>query len=156
MKATGTVLTFVLATLFGAAALAAPQPPSGRDQAGRDLYRELGGDELSRKSLEAVVSMAGREPRVAPYEGIVRAWANSSLASSHFGDDMASYYSKTFTEKELKELLAFLKTPTGKKVVAQMPDAIQHAADLSAVILEANRRSLEETLGKRKVAGAKR
>lgn len=127
---------------------AAPPPPTGRD-----LYQALGGDRLTQQALEALVSIAGRDPKVAPYEGIVRAWVNSSLASSHIGDDMSAYYSKTFNEKDLKELLAFFRTPTGQKYVAQLPDALQHGANLTALMMEANRKDLEDVLNKQKNQG---
>jgi len=156
MKLSATISTIVIATFLGTAALAGPQAPTEREQAGRDLYKVLGGDQLVRKTMESLVSIAGRDPRVAPYEGIVRSWLDGSIASSHFGEDMSGYYSRTFTDKELKELTAFFRTPTGQKFVAQLPDTIQHAADLTGVIMEKNRRSLEDILATRKGTGAKR
>jgi len=156
MKLSRTISTIAIAAILGTAALADPQAPTEREQAGRDLYKALGGDQLVKKTMESLVSIAGRDPSVAPYEGIVRTWLDGSLASSHFGDDMSNYYSRTFTEKELKELTAFLRTPTGQKFVAQLPGTIQHAADLTGVIMETNRKSLEDILGRRKGTGARR
>ena len=156
MKLSRTISTIVITTFLGTAALAGPQAPTGREQAGRDFYKVLGGDQLVKKTVESLVSIAGRDPSVAPYEGIVRAWLDGSLASSHFGEDMSNYYSRTFTEKELKELTAFFRTPTGQKFVTQLPDAIQRAADLTGVIMEKNRKSLEDILATRKGTGAKR
>ena len=97
-----------------------------------------------------MLSIAGRDPKVAPYEGIIRAWLDSSMSSSHFEDDMSRYYSTTFTDKELKDILAFLKTPTGQKLVTQMPGIIQHAANLTGVMMENNRAALEQAMGKRR------
>jgi hypothetical protein len=68
---------------------------------------------------------------------------------------MSRYYSKSFTEKELKELIAFLRRPQARSSSPKLPDTIQHAADLSGVIMETNRKNLEDIL-KRKGAGAKR
>ena len=110
----------------------------------------IGGDKLTLQSLQAILSIAGRDSKVAPYEGIIRSWLESSLASSHFEDEMSKYYSATFTEKELGDISAFLKTPTGQKVVAQLPGIVQHSANLSGVMMEQNRANLEEALGKKK------
>lgn len=154
MKFARTALMIVAVSTVCASALAqgapkaTPPPPTGRD-----LYQALGGDRLTQQALEAMVSIAGRDPKVAPYEGIVRAWVNSSLTSSHIGDDMSAYYSKTFNEKDLKELIAFFRTPTGQKFVAQLPDAIQHGANLTALMMEANRKDLEDILNKQKNQG---
>jgi len=117
---------------------------------GRELYKTLGGDKLTLQTLEAILSIAGRDPKVAPYEGIIRAWLENSMSSSHFEDDMSRYYATTFTDRELKDVLAFLKTPTGQKFVTQLPGVIQHAANLSGVMMEQNRANLEQALGKRK------
>jgi len=117
---------------------------------GRDLYKALGGDRLTLQTLESILSIAGRDSKVAPYEGIIRTWLENSLPNSHFDDDMSRYYATTFSDKELKDLLAFLKTPTGQKLVNQLPGIIQHAANLSGVMMEQNRANLEQAMGKRR------
>jgi len=147
-------VSIALILAAAAATLAAEQAPAANAQA-RELYRLLGGDKLTLQTLQAVLSMAGRDPKVAPYEGIIRTWLESSMASSHFEDDMARYYASTFTDKELKDIIAFLHTPTGQKVITQMPGLIQHGANLSAVVMEQNRTALEEALGKRKSTSGK-
>ena len=40
-------------------------------------------------------------------------------------DDIARLYAQHFTEAELKEMIAFYKTPTGRKLVADEPAIIQ-------------------------------
>ena len=39
--------------------------------------------------------------------------------------EAAKFYAQRFTEQELKEIVAFLRTPTGKKMVAQEPLALE-------------------------------
>jgi hypothetical protein len=43
---------------------------------------------------------------------------------AEIGNEMARQYATDFTEQELKDLLAFYKTPLGKKVLAQEPKTI--------------------------------
>ena len=38
--------------------------------------------------------------------------------------EAAKFYAQRFTEQELKEIVAFLRTPVGKKMVAQEPLAL--------------------------------
>ncbi len=154
MRGLRNILIVLAAATLAPSTFVAEQSPPPSPQ-GRELYRVLGGDKLTLQTLEAVASIAGRDSKVAPYEGIIRTWLESSMASSHFEDDMARYYASTFTEKELKDIIAFLKTPTGQKVVAQMPGLVQHGANLSAVVMEENRAKLEEALGKRKTTSTK-
>ena len=42
-------------------------------------------------------------------------------------DMMATAYASHFTEAELKEILAFYNTPTGKKMVAELPKVLQQS-----------------------------
>jgi hypothetical protein len=41
------------------------------------------------------------------------------------GEGMATVYANEFTEQELKDLVAFYKSPLGKKLLASEPRAIQ-------------------------------
>jgi len=43
---------------------------------------------------------------------------------AEMGDEMARIYATTFTEQELKDMLAFYKSPVGQKMQAQEPKAI--------------------------------
>jgi hypothetical protein len=149
MRILRNVAALLLLALSGTGTFMAEQAPAASPQ-GRDLYKALGGDKLTLQTLQAILSIAGRDPKVAPYEGIIRSWLDSSMSTSHFEDDMARYYSTTFTDKELKDVLAFLKTPTGQKFVSQMPGIVQHAANLTGVMMENNRAALEQAMGKRK------
>jgi len=146
------ILRNVVAVLSIAAAgtgtFMAEQAPTNPQ--GRELYKALGGDQLTLQTLKSILSIAGRDPKVAPYEGIIRTWLENSLPTSHFEDDMSRYYASNFSEKELKDLLAFLKTSTGQKLVNQLPGIIQHAANLSGVMMEQNRANLEQAMGKRR------
>jgi hypothetical protein len=45
------------------------------------------------------------------------------------GDEMAKVYATDFTEKELRDLIAFYKTPLGKKLLEQEPRTIQASFD---------------------------
>ena len=45
---------------------------------------------------------------------------------------------------------------TGQKVVNQMPGVIQHAANLSGVMMEQNRANLEQALGKKSTTRPRR
>lgn len=53
------------------------------------------------------------------------------------GDEMAKVYATDFTEKEIKDLIAFYKTPLGKKLLEQEPHTIQRC--LQAMNLFAQR-----------------
>jgi hypothetical protein len=67
-------------------------------------------------------------------------------------DIIAQAYAKHFTEAELKDVVAFYKTPVGKKVIAQEPAAIQEsltaaqqwANEFSDVVLQRFRTEMQK------------
>jgi uncharacterized protein len=61
--------------------------------------------DLNEVALIVAQSLAGREQEI--------------------GEGMAKIYANDFTEQELKDLLAFYKTPLGQKLLAQEPKSIQ-------------------------------
>lgn len=62
--------------------------------------------------------------------------------------EVARAYAQRFTEQELKDVLAFYKTPTGKKMIAEEPLAIDQS--MSRTQVWANRFS-EEVIAKMRV-----
>jgi uncharacterized protein len=48
-------------------------------------------------------------------------------------DIVAQTYARHFTEAELKDIVAFYKTPAGKKMIAQEPAAIKETLDAAQV-----------------------
>lgn len=58
---------------------------------------------------------------------------NKYLSWNALKDDYVKLYMQAFSEPELRELITFYKTPTGKKAVKQMPQLLQKGAELGAV-----------------------
>ena len=46
---------------------------------------------------------------------------------SEVNDEIAKIYAQHFSEKELKDILAFYQTPTGKKVITEEPKALDQS-----------------------------
>ncbi len=44
-------------------------------------------------------------------------------------------YDKNFTEAELKDIIAFYKTPTGQKTLKQMPDVMRESMDMTSSLI---------------------
>lgn len=68
---------------------------------------------------------------------------------SEIGEGMAAIYATNFTEQELKDLLAFYKSPLGKKTLEQEPKSIEASLNYMRnwgedLALEINERFREE------------
>ncbi|CAN5403267.1 hypothetical protein BH10CYA1_BH10CYA1_00700 [soil metagenome] len=44
-------------------------------------------------------------------------------------------YDKNFTEAELKDIIAFYKTPTGQKTLKQMPDVMRESMEMTSTLI---------------------
>ena len=61
--------------------------------------------------------------------------------------ELVALYTDAFTEAELKELLAFYQTPTGRKVLEQMPQLMAHSAQLTQDRLQKAVPEVDKLLG---------
>jgi len=50
-------------------------------------------------------------------------------------DDYVSMYAELFTDQELKDLIAFYKTPTGQNFVNKQPELVKRSMDVSQKLL---------------------
>ena len=85
-------------------------------------------------------------PAMAPYRGALQQFAEKYLTWNVIGPSITTAYAQAFSESELKDLIAFYKTPTGQKYAAQTPMLVakvqsvylsvlqQHQADLADMI----------------------
>jgi len=51
-------------------------------------------------------------------------------------DQLVNIYAKVYTESEIKELTAFYKSPTGKKLISKMPELIRASMEIGQKQME--------------------
>jgi hypothetical protein len=73
--------------------------------------------------------------------------------TAELSNDVAKAYASRFTEPELKELLAFYKSPIGRKATAEEPQVIDASA---ALILQWGAKFSEEVISKMRAEMKKR
>lgn len=64
-------------------------------------------------------------------------------------DPLATIYAETFTEKKLKDLIAFYKTPTGQKAAEKQSDLMQKGMLLGQQEVQKHLPELQEMIQKR-------
>lgn len=136
----------LLFVLVGAAPQ--PQPVSSHEKAARELFRLAGGENLALGGAEAMMGMILGNPEMAPYEQVFRDWYQKVLAESNLQDEMVKLYMETFSEKELREIAAFYRTPVGRKAVAVMPELMRKGAEIGMARAQEHADELEEMLGR--------
>jgi len=63
-------------------------------------------------------------------KAIYRTWYKEDLNREKLADQLAGLYQTTFTDEELRKMIEFYSSPTGKKVVTETPELMQKASRL--------------------------
>jgi hypothetical protein len=134
-------LALIAALAFGWAVLAGParaqQPPSpGALAAAKELVTLKGAAAMFDPLIPGVIESAKNQflPTNPNLSGPLTEVANQlhkeyEPKRAELIDLVAKIYAQHFTEAELKDIVAFYKTPSGKKMLAQEPVAIRQSLD---------------------------
>jgi hypothetical protein len=142
------VIGLPLLVLVGAAPK--PAPVSPHEKAARELLQIVGGEDLAMGGAKATMSLILQDPNMAPYKDVVRAWFERVFSEANIESEMVNLYMERFSEKELREIAVFCKTPTGRKAIAAMPDLMQQAAEIGMRRAEEHGYELDEMIEKAK------
>jgi hypothetical protein len=137
-----------------AAASGAPQaasaPVGGHEAAARELVRLT---DLKRLTLDASGAMIDGQvkanPAMAPYADIMRAWIVRVFQQIDFEGIVVKLYQDAFSEAELRDLIAFYHTPTGRKALTVMPELMQKGMAIGMEKAQEHTAELQELIAKR-------
>lgn len=88
-------------------------------------------------------------PQLALYEDVFRTWYWDTIANADLEGKMIALYAETFTEKEIRALTAFSRTPLGRKAAEKMPELTHRGAEIATVAAEESQTELERMLEER-------
>ncbi|MEP7009759.1 MAG: DUF2059 domain-containing protein [Acidobacteriota bacterium] len=83
-------------------------------------------------------------PGIAPFRGLLLEWSTKYLTWDAMAPQLIKVYMETFTEAETREMIAFYRTPTGKKALTKMPELFQKGAQIGAEIGKAHQAELQQ------------
>ncbi|MFN3657816.1 MAG: DUF2059 domain-containing protein [Pseudolabrys sp.] len=120
--------TVVAAMLAAAPSALAQQPSPGALAAAKELVAATGSTQVFTPLIAGVVEQAKnlflqQNPGLSKDLNEVATNLRNELAPrfNEISDEVARLYATNFNEQELKEILAFYKSPAGKKLLAQQP-----------------------------------
>ena len=132
------------ALILGLAITAQPsiaQAPSNEEShraAVKELMTVTHVRELMDQSSETMLAAQVQQmPQLAPYAGILRDFYKEQMNWSVLEPEFTQLYLEVFTEAELKELIAFYKSPIGQKMLEKMPVLMQKSNELSGKRIQA-------------------
>ena len=85
-------------------------------------------------------------PALAPYESQMRAFFKKYVSWESLKEDFISLYIKAFTEREIKELLAFYQTPTGRKALKQLPVLMEQGSKIGMERVQSHLSELQQMM----------
>jgi len=77
-----------------------------------------------------------QNPLMAPFRPIMESFTTKYLTWNTIGPGMAKLYATRFTEPELRELLAFYRSPVGRKLVAEQGTLTAEGARIAQAALQ--------------------
>ena len=123
----------------GAQAPAAAQaaPDSSRLRTARELLETMDMMSVLRAGNHAMVrAQSASNPAMVPFEDVLIEWAEKHLTWEVMAPPMSAAYAAVLTEAEMRELIAFYRTPTGRRVVAVTPELTQRGAAIGAEVAQ--------------------
>lgn len=133
-----------------ATASAAPAALKPAEQAATDLLKIMGTDERLMDSATAMIASQIRSnPALEPYRDVILKWASRYLTWDELGPHFVKIYADAFTESELRDMIAFYKTPTGKKALTVVPDLMAKGMEYGGEVARKHQAELLEMIEQR-------
>ncbi len=121
-----------------------------RKKAAAELLEVMG---AAQTSMTAAKGFAEAElqanPLMEPYRDVLMKGIDKALSWELLGPRMIDIYAEAYTEQELRDLIAFYKTPTGKKTLEKAPILAQQGTQVGKDLIEENKAELQEMLAAR-------
>jgi len=143
-------LSLAAATSVSAQAAAATPPPAptpGQLKAAAELMQVMHTDKTLRDGISASIDQQIQSnPAMAPYRNAMLQFANTYVTWDALGPQLTAVYAQVFTESELKELIAFYKTPIGQKLASEQATLGAKIQAISLAALQAHQADLVHLL----------
>ena len=125
-------------------------PSAAQREAAAELLRVMGIERSMMAGATAVVDVQiHQNPTLGPFRDVLLKWASKFMTWEAVSGPLTDLYAQTFTESELKEIVAFYKTPTGHKALIEMPGLMQKGAAMGAELAKAHAPELEQMIRER-------
>lgn len=134
LAATGLALVLAFAP-----AMAEDQIPAAKLAVAKELIQVSGADAIAGSPELMTDMMVAQVKKIVPDIDAAAIAEIRTIVREEFAarmpvilEESAKIYARRFSEAEMADMIAFYKSPTGKRVVAEMPALMQECTQLSA------------------------
>ena len=131
-RLTGAAL--LAAVVFGGSAIAQPQPSAEAVDTARQIIALKGGENIFNTLIPGVIEQSKymfeqQNPNLGnPLREVATKLRNElTPRQAELNSEVAKVYASRFTEKEIKDLLAFYQSPLGRKLILEEPKALDQS-----------------------------
>jgi hypothetical protein len=118
-------------------------------EAAKKLLEEMGLKKIYENAVKTSTKrLVDANPAFKKIEDKIKAFYEKNIGWNGIKEDLAKLYAKYFTKKELEDITAFYKTPTGKKVLSKMGRLTYEGQMLTRKRLEPHLGELKKMLDK--------
>jgi hypothetical protein len=135
--------------MFGTTCVAAQSLTDTHLQAAEELLMEMNAEQMLAESINVMIdAQLQQTPELAQFEDVMRAFLEKYMSWQCLKEHMVRLYAEAFTEQELREIVAFYRSETGRKAIELTPvlmskgmalgqqAAQDHVPELEQMILE--------------------
>ncbi|MGD2076595.1 MAG: DUF2059 domain-containing protein [Gammaproteobacteria bacterium] len=99
------------------------------------------------ESVDNVMLMQlSQNPALREHQDVVHAFLEKTIGWEGLEDDLTQMYLETFTEEEINEINAFYASPTGRKLIRQLPELVERRNRLAMQRLQKNIGELQQMI----------
>lgn len=136
---------FLFAVIMACSQLALADEQSKKEA--EALLDSVGMEVMLEKSIEQMLQVQLQQnPALMPYKDVMRKFLAKNMSYESLKPDFINLYAEAFTAKELRNINAFYKTPTGKKAIALMPQLMGKGAQIGAARVQNNIGELQQMI----------
>jgi hypothetical protein len=131
-------------------AMHAPESPENHRGAALQLFAQLNMQAVLDGAIETMLkTQLAQSPQLAPIAGTMRDFFAMHMSWASLEDEFLRIYTDAFTQRELEDMVAFYKTPTGKKAIQFLPELMQKGAAIGQARVQQNLPELKQRIEER-------
>lgn len=147
MKKIFTLWVFLLLVSVSGTMAQTQAPSASHTQAAEALLTAMETPKTVNDNLQQMITMQMEQmPAMKQAEVEVRSFFAKYMGWEAIKADLVKMYTDEFTEKELKDMTAFFKTPTGKKMAAKQSTLTMKSAQIGQEKIEPHMMELQQIL----------
>ena len=125
------LLFFILLSFSAVAQTPADADLQNRRKAAEQLMATMDMEMLFNEAIKASMDLQVQQnPQLGQYRSVMEEFFSKYFTYATIKEPLTTVYAESFTEKELKDLIAFYQTPTGQKAAKKQPELMQKGMQL--------------------------